>query len=211
MRQLLTTLFFFLSLSVLGGDLEVNIPKSLSEYQRLEISYPQPSIDLTGYYDVVTVELNGPEHKWRFGSGNHPPRRTTWEKLRPWTIIAWHVSSIAVGAIGDGYYDEGKMIGDQSKIRWGKRLQAAEIGMVMSGPFVLGIPRDSWMHYLGSYIAFRFTTFDYFYNASRGLPLGHIGTVSTYDDIVNEIPPHGLVFSRAVSLVVGWGFIINYW
>ena len=76
-----------------------------------DYSLSGPQINLSGYLDEIPQPYQRP---------------TFWQKNgRPIAIIAWHIGTVAAGAIGDALYDTGNK-------NWGKVLQATEIGMAMT-------------------------------------------------------------------------------
>lgn len=123
---------------------------------------------------------------------------------RPFLIIIYLVAMVAMGAIGDGLFGSGHKT-------WGHACKAAEVGMLLGGSFIFGIPRDGWLPYLASYVFIRFAVFDYAYNLTRGLPLSYHGGTSFYDNFVNRLaaPGHGWAFAKIISTAVGIALIIK--
>ncbi len=138
------------------------------DYYALTDSYVTggPQIDITGYLN----ELPAPYRK-----------KTFWDKnKRAFAIIGYQIGTIALGAVGDGLNDSGHK-------EWGHTLQALEVGALMSGPFIFKMTRRDYLPYLSGYVFMRFALFDNIYNASRGLPGDHIGSVSWYDRMREEL------------------------
>ena len=117
-------------------------------------------------------------------------------------IIAYHVGTVAIGAVGDAMYDEGNK-------EWGHALKAAEVGMLIGGPFIFHVQRSEAINYILSYGFIRFSMFDGFYNMTRDLPLLYNGTTSGYDKFMSQIPPHGRAWYKSCSLIVGFAIPIK--
>ena len=112
-------------------------------------------------------------------------------------IISVYAGSIILNAVGDGLNDDGHK-------GWGHACNAASIGILLTSPFVIDYDKSKWGYYLTSYVALRIATFDYAYNATRGLPLSYIGTTSAWDKGLQKLkPPDGLAMGRLVSLTIG--------
>lgn len=118
-------------------------------------------------------------------------------------VVGYHTASIVLGAIGDAQYDEGNK-------NVAHMLKAGEIAMVASGPFVFNLNKRDALPYLSSYLFLRFSFFDSFYNLSRDLPVLFNGTTSGYDEFMNQIPDHGKVWYKSISLIVGVSIPIKY-
>lgn len=99
-------------------------------------------------------------------------------------IAGYHIGTVALGAVADGFYDNGQK--EASHL-----LHAAEIGVVIGGPFLFHIDRSDALGYILSYGFIRLSLFDSFYNMTRDLPLLYNGTTSLYDDVMNTMPDHG--------------------
>jgi hypothetical protein len=112
-------------------------------------------------------------------------------------VAGYHIGTVALGAVADGLYDEGHK-------EWGHALHAAEVGALVGGPFIFKVKRNEALSYLLSYGFIRVGTFDSFYNLTRDLPLLYNGTTSTYDNIMNTIPPHGKVWYKSFSIIIGF-------
>lgn len=113
----------------------------------------------------------------------------------PVKIIFVFVGSIALEAIGDGFYDDGKKFA-------GHAFSAAATGLLFASPFILNVDKKKWPLYFASYIGFRIALFDPVYNGTRGLPISQIGSTSYWDKGLQEFnPPSGAqLFGRAVIL-----------
>ncbi len=118
-------------------------------------------------------------------------------------VVGYHTATIALGAIGDAQYDEGNK-------NVAHMLKAGEIAMVASGPFVFNLNKRDALPYLSSYLFLRFSFFDSFYNLSRDLPVLFNGTTSGYDEFMNQIPDHGKVWYKSISLIVGVSIPIKH-
>lgn len=144
--------------------------------------------------DIVGTDPLPEPVEWAY---TKPVRATFWEKHgQAIGSIAWNIGTVAIGAVGDGVYDNGNK-------QLGHALKAAEVGMLISGPFVLGLDKWDGIPYIASYAMIRFALFDGFYNASRGLPALNTGSTSYYDDVTSKVPPHGLVFAKSIMLIAG--------
>jgi len=115
---------------------------------------------------------------------------------RPVGIIAYHVGTVALGAVADGLYDDGHK-------NLSHALHAAEVGALIGGPFVFHVKRSEALSYVLSYGFIRLSLFDAVYNGTRDLPLLYNGTTSTYDKVMGKIPPDGRAFIKSWSFVVG--------
>ena len=132
-------------------------------------------------------------------------RQTTWQRIdRPLAIIGYHIGTVALGAIGDGVFDNGNK-------QLGHLLQGAEVAALISGPFIFNIKRNEALPYLSTYVFMRFSFFDLGYNKSRGLPGLYNGdTTYGYDKFMNTIPPDGRAWMKTWSLVVGVSIPIKH-
>lgn len=133
-----------------------------------------------------------------------PP--TWWGKhKRGIGIAAYHLGTVALGAVGDGLYLNGEK-------EWAHALQAAEVLALASGPFVFHMKKKEWLPYISSYAFIRFAMFDGIFNATAGLPVDYIGSTSYYDKFRQELnaPPGGWYFAKGLSLVLGIGITIKY-
>ena len=117
-------------------------------------------------------------------------------------VVGYHTATIAIGAIGDAQYDLGNK-------EWGHVLKAAEVGALISGPFIFHIHRSEALSYILSYGFLRFSFFDGFYNAAAGLPMFYNGSTSTYDKVMSTMPDHGKAWVKSCSLVVGFAIPIK--
>lgn len=120
----------------------------------------------------------------------------------PVKIIGIYTASIVLNTIGDGLNDSGKK-------QWGHLCNAANIGLLLSSPFVIKYDKSKWGWYLASYVALRIAVFDYTYNSTRGLPLNYIGGSSTWDKALQEIKPPETSFARAIFFTLGVAIPIN--
>ena len=117
-------------------------------------------------------------------------------------IVGYHTTTIALGALADGLYDDGHK-------EWSHALHAAEVGMLIGGPFVFQVRRSEAISYVLSYGFLRFSFFDSFYNMTRDLPVMYNGSTSNYDQIMSKMPDHGKVWYKSCSLVLGISIPIN--
>ena len=88
-------------------------------------------------------------------------------------------------------------------------LHAAEVGALISGPFIFKVKKSEALSYVLSYSFIRFSFFDSFYNMQRDLPIMYNGTTSTYDEVMSKMPDHGKVFYKSWSLVLGFAIPIT--
>lgn len=119
-------------------------------------------------------------------------------------VAGYHLGTIALGAVADAQYDMGNK-------ELGHALHVAEIGALMSGPFVFKLNRKEALPYISSYVFLRFSFFDAFYNKTRDLPLLYNGdTTYKYDQFMNKMPPDGKVWFKSMSLIVGFAIPIKH-
>ena len=135
---------------------------------------------------LLTVAISTTAQKW----------------VRPVSIAAYHIGTVALGAVADGLYDEGHK-------EWSHALHAAEVGALIGGPFLFKVQRSEALSYILSYGFVRLSVFDFAYNRTRGLPALYQGTTSTYDKVMNKIPPDGRMWIKSWSLIVGFAIPIN--
>ena len=118
-------------------------------------------------------------------------------------VAGYHTATIALGAVADAQYDMGNK-------NLSHALHAAEVGALISGPFIFKVGRSDALNYIASYGFLRFSFFDSFYNMTRDLPLMYNGTTSTYDEVMSKMPDHGKYFVKSWSLVVGFSIPITF-
>ena len=135
-------------------------------------------------------------------------RRTTWKKTA--LNMGISLASIALEMTGDALYDMGKEEGNLNKMQWGHGLQAMGYVTLLTIP-LLDVSAKDIPVIAVNYLCLRFATADMFYNAARGLPLGYVGRVSAYDNIISQFPPHGIYWTKGISFVFAIGININYW
>jgi hypothetical protein len=126
---------------------------------------------------------------------NYPTNRpmTFWEKNgRAIGVTAWHVGTVAAGAIGDGLNDRGDK-------EWGHALKALEVGLLLSGPFVWKIERGEWCAYVAPYILHRYALYDMWWNIMMDQHLLYNGESSLYDNTMNKMPPDGKIWTKSIS------------
>ena len=192
MKTLLTILFIAIASQVqIQAQFQAQAPEL--DYYALADSYVAdvPQIDMSGYLN----ELPSPYRK-----------KTFWDKnKRAFAIVGYQIGTIALGAVGDGLDDSGHK-------EWGHTLKALEVGALMSGPFIFKMTKRDYLPYVSGYVFMRFALFDNIYNASRGLPGDHIGSVSWYDRMREELnaPPVGWGFAKGLSFVLGVGINFKY-
>ena len=117
-------------------------------------------------------------------------------------VAGYHIGTVALGAIADGLYDDGHK-------EWGHAVNVAQVGALVSGPFIFKLQRSDALSYILSYGFIRLSLFDSFYNMTRDLPLLYEGNTSYYDKVMNTIPDHGKAYIKTWSLVVGFAIPIN--
>ena len=116
--------------------------------------------------------------------------------MRPYYIIGYLIATVLIAATGDALFDSGAKI-------WGHSLEAVEVLLLISGPFIFQFKRRDWWAYVITLVAFRIAFFDYTYNLVRGLPLTFIGHTSWWDIIISKQYPSGLLFGRIIFLILG--------
>jgi len=116
--------------------------------------------------------------------------------MKPYLVILYLMACVIVGASGDGLMDDGAKL-------WGHGLNALETALLISGAFVFNLNRKQWLAFIVAYVAFRIVGFDYAYNLSRGLPWDFIGFTSGWDLFLKKQLPSGVLFGRALFLILG--------
>ena len=118
-------------------------------------------------------------------------------------VITIFSSSIILDAVGDGLYDSGQKT-------LGHSFQAMSTGILLTSPIFLDMDKDNFWWYIVSYVSLRIGLFDYSYNATRGLPLGYVGTTSLSDKVLQEFNPGShLWFPRTIFFTLGVVIPIN--
>ena len=136
-------------------------------------------------------EIEKVDYRSREGGYTRP---TFWTKnSRAIGITAWHMSTVFLGAVGDGLNHRGDK-------EWGHTLKALEISMALTGPFVWKIKRGEWAAYLAPYAFHRLAEYDMWWNMTTGQDLLYNGDNSLYDKGMNTIPDHGKAYIK------GWSF-----
>jgi hypothetical protein len=118
-------------------------------------------------------------------------------------FILYYVICVIIGAVADGVRDEGMLF-------LAHALAGVEIGLLLMSAFILNLRMRDWWIVLLSYVFYRVAFFDYAYNIIRGLDLFYIGDTSWWDLILKKQYPGGLLFGRAVLLLVGVSLPIKY-
>lgn len=113
--------------------------------------------------------------------------------MKPYLIILSLLSLVVLGATADAV----------SSPTLSHTLQAVEVGGLLVVGLALDLKRRDIFALLITYICFRIVFFDYSYCLVAGLPLGYHGTSSLWDNFLSQFPWHGLLFARAVILIVG--------
>lgn len=121
-------------------------------------------------------------------------------------VAGYHLGTVALGAVADGLYDSGNK-------EWSHALHAAEVGALISGPFVFNLSRKEALPYLSSYVFLRMATFDPMYNATYGRPLNDIGGTSLWDKALQSVnsEPSGYWFARSIFFGLGVAIPIKYY
>jgi len=112
--------------------------------------------------------------------------------------ILFCIAAVAVGAVSDGLNDDGaKYIGHL--------LGALEVGLLISGAFILDLKRRDWLAFFLTYVFWRMVGFDLIYNVTRSLPILYTGASSYWDAFLSKQLPQGIVFARVIiaGLAVG--------
>jgi hypothetical protein len=136
---------------------------------------------------------------------NYPVNRpmTFWEKNgRAIGVTAWHMATVACGAIGDGLNDRGDK-------QWGHTLKALEAGMLISGPFVWKVERRELVAYIAPYVLHRYAAYDMYWNAIMDQDLLYNGQSSGYDKVMNQMAPGGKVWTKSISFGLAIAIPIN--
>jgi hypothetical protein len=117
-------------------------------------------------------------------------------------VIGVYTASIIFDAMADAQRDEGNKPLSHA-------LEAASVGVMLASPFMIDYDKSKWGWYLASYVSLRVSLFDPTYNLSRKLPLNYVGTTSGWDQGLQKVPDHFMVFSRGVAFLVGVTIPIN--
>lgn len=117
-------------------------------------------------------------------------------------VVGVYTASILLDAAGDALNDKGEK-------QWGHLCNAASVGVLLTSPFIIDYDKSKWGWYLSSYVCLRIATFDYTYNAVRGLPLNYIGNTSLWDKGMQKLNPPGTLFARTCFFTVGFTIPIN--
>jgi hypothetical protein len=125
---------------------------------------------------------------------NFTPYKNTHQNLK--TDILF-ISSIGLGAIGDGLNDSNHKVG-------GHILNALSIGVLLSMPFILDVNKKKWWVYGLKYSFIRFGTFGPLYNKVRGLPINYVGTSSLDDRLYRWTNQQPMLFDRIFFTTMGF-------
>ena len=125
------------------------------------------------------------------------------ETMKPYLIILYIILCIAVTALTDAlnFLDFGT---------WAHTANAAGILLLISGPFIFKLERRHWVAYIVAFAFWRVVGFDYLFNLFAGLPWDYIGVVSFWDKVLSKVPPHGLIFIRAVFMIAAVAIPLQY-
>lgn len=116
------------------------------------------------------------------------------ESVKAITLLG---GSVICEAIADGMYDNGNKGPAHA-------LGAASVGMLLTYAVWNKKENRGPIWAIPAYISFRIALFDPIYNTTRGLPIGYIGSTSTWDRTLQKINPgDGFLFARAVILTFG--------
>lgn len=130
-------------------------------------------------------------------SQHTPPK-----KGEKWIRAGLFISSIALDAMSDGFYDSNKKV-------LSKSFKAASIGTLLSVPLFTTVNKKRKLDYVLEFGFMRYAIFDDVYTVSRGyVPFTtYNGTTSVQDKLKSKIPPYLVVMSKFASL--GIAFHIN--
>ena len=125
-------------------------------------------------------------------------------KMPEWSKAAICLGgSIICEAIADGMYDNGNK-------KPAHFMGALSTGLLLAYPIWEKQSNNEPFWAVPSYICFRIAMFDPIYNQTRGLPIGYVGSTSTWDEMMNKINPgDGLIFLRCVVFTFGIYFTIQ--
>jgi hypothetical protein len=121
-------------------------------------------------------------------------------------VAGYHMATVAVGAIGDAQNDMGNK-------DLGHALKAAEVGMLVGGPFLYKATFKEWpgfLLYFSVYGMMRFTGYDGFYNITRDQPLFYNSDLNHYGRFMNNFPDVGKAWYKACFFGLGIGISIKY-
>jgi len=108
------------------------------------------------------------------------------------------ISSLIVGALGDGWNDKGKKV-------LGHAFKAAEIAILVASPFLLDVELRDALPYALVYLFGRVALFDIVRNLARGEKITYVGDSSIWDRLIKRIPGHGMMFYRGIALIASIG------
>ena len=112
-------------------------------------------------------------------------------------IVLYLIACIAIGAAGDGLNNSGVQT-------WGHLLNAIEIAVLLFCAFAFKIMRwQDIVVLILSYTFMRAGLFDYLRNIAAGQPLFYMGGENWWDMFFVMFPSHGVMFAKAVFLMVG--------
>lgn len=133
----------------------------------------------------------------------NPVNAQNWK--RGLAVAGYHLSTVAIGAVADGVYNNGNK-------ELSHFLQATEIAMAVSGPFIFfggyrsePITFTDYLVYGLSYTFIRMAAFDPIINATMGEQLNKIGTTSGWDKALSAVDsePSGYWFARNIFFTIG--------
>lgn len=105
-------------------------------------------------------------------------------------------TSIILNAIGDG-------LNDSQHKAMGHACNALSTVALISLPIFTRMTRHEGLYLFVGYSLIRFSTFNYIYNATRGLPLSYTGTTSYPDIWYNKFEPTGMAIFKTITFTVG--------
>ena len=123
-----------------------------------------------------------------------------------WKSILLNTAAVASAALGDGFLDEGKSQGNVNLMYLGHSLKAVSVGVLLSKPLIQNLDTRGWILDIISYGFIRAGSFDEFYNVSRGLPIGTVGSTCIWDKFwgATKSPEEWILGSKALFLTVGF-------
>jgi len=156
----------------------------------------QPQMEFGTFLKTTDAEL-APD----YGICYKHEKRDVWNEVKVCGIM---VSQITLAAASDALYDNGDKV--ESKL-----VELASLGILAYGAATFDINKFNWWRYLIKYTAFRIGTYDFTYNAIRGLPLDYIGNTGVWDK-ARQItsPPLGMqVWGKGIFFIAGATIPIN--
>ena len=123
------------------------------------------------------------------------------EHKEAWKTIATYTTAIAFNAISDG-------LRDSNHKQAAHIFEGASYAVLLTSPLFIHYQKSEWLTYLSTYLGIRFMSFDYMYNATRGLPMNYMGgTTYLYDKALKPLADSHFLF---VPRIMMFSVTINF-